>query len=115
LARAAYEPRSFSTRAAAGALTSLVRTARRFGRATADYGHHEATRDPARTALALELLAARALALHVAPIMPSFAATLLAALGDRRPLAEQQFEDPPGGVAPGTRVTLDRSWFEPVR
>lgn len=115
LARAAYEPRSFSTRAAAGALTSLVRTARRFGRATADYGHHEATRDPARTALALELLAARALALHVAPIMPSFAATLLAALGDRRPLAEQQFEDPPGWVAPGTRVTLDRSWFDPVR
>ena len=110
---AAYDPGSFSTRVAAWELSGLVRSARRFGRATGSYVGVPALADAARTSLALELVAARALGLLSAPIMPSFAAGLLRALGDSRPLAEQRLESPPAWIRAGTIVEgLARTWFE---
>jgi methionyl-tRNA synthetase len=113
--RAAYDPRSFSTREAARELLGLVRSARRFGTATGHFVGVDSLADHARTSLALELLAARALALLAAPIVPDFSDRLLRALGDSTPPDGHRFEEPPAWVRPGTDVGgLADRWFEPT-
>lgn len=78
---AAYQDVAFSPQRATRLLCELVRTARRFSSAERhlrDSGTQHAKR---RTAVALEVLAAKTLALLSSPIMPTFAQTLWADLG----------------------------------
>ena len=69
-------------------------------------------RDRLRTGLALELAAARALALGVAPMMPDFAEELWQALGYTSPVAQQDW-DPKALFLPfGRRLfELERQYF----
>lgn len=80
----AYEARTFSPPEALRALGALVREARRF--ATSE--------ESGPTAGALELLAAKALAILSAPILPDFAERLWRHLGYEGPLSEHRWEDP---------------------
>ncbi len=77
----AYEPAAFSPQRLTRLMAELVRTANRFGRSE-DHWKGVAERSQEwRTGLALELLAAKVLAIIAAPIMPAFAADLWRALG----------------------------------
>ena len=69
----------------------------------------ETWRDEARTAIALELAAAKLLATCAAPVLPRFAAALAAALGSGPIDAWPQIATL---VAPGSPITLaDRTFF----
>jgi methionyl-tRNA synthetase len=98
-ARASYEAASFSLEGAAGAVVRLATEGARFGRTQSLVGGARPAED--RTALALELLAAKALALIAAPLMPSFAAALHRALGHDAPPA---WDDRLEWVPPSQRV-----------
>ncbi len=100
-AAAAYEPRGFAPRQAVGAMGELVRAARRFGLAEVHWQRVAARGEERRTGLALELLAAKALALMAAPVMPGFAARLWRELGFAAPLAEARWEDRPAWLPGG--------------
>ena len=71
----------FSLNAAAEQLRGIVEDAIAFGRRQAPVAGLGNWRDEARTAVALELAAARLLATCAEPVMPRFAAALRAALG----------------------------------
>ncbi|MEA2694497.1 MAG: methionyl-tRNA synthetase [Acidobacteriota bacterium] len=77
----AYEAESFSPQRAVRLLSELVRQARRFGEGEKHWGRFEAGREEWRNAIALELAAARALALLAAPVLPDFSLRLWQALG----------------------------------
>lgn len=97
----AYEVDTFSLQRAARVLSELVHEARRFGHSE-QHWHGIATRyEEERTAMALELWAARVLAQIAAPLMPGFAAALRHDLGDDN----LGWEDTPGFLASGQ--TLD--------
>jgi methionyl-tRNA synthetase len=98
---ASYEPRSFSNHRAACLLIELVRAARQFGRAVRDEDKRPVTHAKYSTGIALELAAAKSLAILSAPIMPGFAANLWRALGFETPVC---WESAPTCVAPGTRI-----------
>ncbi len=106
-ARAGYEVTEFSPRQTTRALIELVRRARDFASGERHWASLPARRDEHRTALALELASARALALCVAPIMPSFAQTLWGALGLPGEVAAGALDAPAGWVPEGAAVTLD--------
>lgn len=80
--REGYEAESFSPQRAVRALNELVREARRFGRGQVHWRRAAAVKgEEQRTAIALELLAAKLLGLAVAPLMPETAERLWHALG----------------------------------
>jgi methionyl-tRNA synthetase len=108
----AYEPRTFSPQQATRTAIELVRSARRFGRAEENWQRVPARGEERRTAISLELLAVKALALIVAPIMPQLAARLWRELGFPTPLAEHRWEERPTWVPGGQRVTLGGTYFE---
>ncbi|HET9168894.1 MAG TPA: class I tRNA ligase family protein [Actinospica sp.] len=100
----------FSLNRAAAELDGIVADTRRFAEAEARTSLIADWKDEARTAIALELAAARLLARAAAPVMPRFAARLAESLG-AADLASwpSQVEL----VAPGTPIDLEkRSYFE---
>lgn len=101
-----YEADSFSTRRACTSLETLVREARRFAVAEAPWASREERRDEARTAAALELAAARALALAASPLMPGFAERLWRALGLDGGPQEARWDGVAGWVPPGRQLAL---------
>ncbi|WP_288585078.1 class I tRNA ligase family protein [uncultured Methylobacterium sp.] len=98
----------FSLNRAASELDALVGDAVRFARSEGSVAGIAAMRDRDRTAVALQLAAARLLAAAAAPIMPRFAWALAAALGEGPPerwLREVTL------VEPGRRIRLGEAPF----
>jgi methionyl-tRNA synthetase len=100
----AYQARTFSSQRVVTALSSLVRAARRFGRGELHWRRVPARSEERRTSIALEVLAAKVLALAVAPIMPSFAARLWHDLGYDTPLSDARWEARPTWVPGGMNL-----------
>lgn len=100
----AFEPKTFSLQRAARGLVELVRAARRFGAAESGWLRVEARGEERRTGVALELLAAKQLAVLAGPLMPTFAAALWRALGYSTPFSAQRFEERPEWVPGGQRI-----------
>ena len=98
----------FSLNRAARALDGIVTDTLRFARAEAATGDLEDWKDEARTAVALELAAARLLACCAMPVMPRFATRLAEALGLDTP---GTWPEQVSLVPPGTRVSLAREVF----
>ena len=94
----AYEAPTFSPQRAARLLGDLVREARLFAKAEEAWRRVPARSEERRTALALELLAAKTLAILAAPILPDFAARLWRELGFDAP---PRWEDRPTWVPEG--------------
>lgn len=108
----AYEAATFSPQRAIRAACELVREARRFAAAEEPWRGVPERFEERRTALALEALAAKTLALVAAPLMPDFAAGLWRDLGYKRPLAEHGWPEEPSFVPAGQRTSgLDRRRF----
>jgi methionyl-tRNA synthetase len=97
-AAVAYEARTFSPQLAARTLSELVRTARRFGKAEEGWRRVSGRSEERRTGLALELLAAKQLAVLAAPLLPQFAAQVWRELGYDQPLSAHRWEDRPTWV-----------------
>ena len=114
-AAAAYEPNTFSPRRAARVLIELVRAVQSFGEAKEH--QRKPGRPPAvqQTTMALELAAARTLALLAAPIMPEFSASLWRDLGNKTPIFECGWEERPRLVRHGRLIDhLDRQYFPTI-
>lgn len=95
----AYEVATFSPRRAATVLQELGRAARRFSQ----------THSRNQTDIALQLAAAKTLAVLAGPIMPEFSERLREALGDTKPLG---WNDTPETASSGTRIkNLDQTYF----
>lgn len=88
-----YEAKTFSPQRATRVLCELVRTARSFGKAEDHWKQLRGRRKERRTALALEVTAAKVLALLSFPIMPDFATLLWHDLGGTTPLLTVSWED----------------------
>lgn len=98
----------FSLNEAAKALHGIVEDAIAFARCEDAAAEIEEWKDEARTAIALELAAARLLAHGAAPVMPRFASRLAAALGEPPP---SEWPKIVTLVPAGTRVDLARQVF----
>ena len=99
----AYEVTTFSPRRAACVLLELGQAARQFSQTQ----NHENGRQ--QTDIALQLVAAKTLALLSGPIMPRFSARLWRDLGDTTPA---RWDDNPRWVPSGTRINnLDQPYF----
>ncbi|MFF3018326.1 class I tRNA ligase family protein [Streptomyces sp. NPDC057939] len=108
---AALENDAFSLNQAAAELDGIVRDTVRFGRAEGLLADTPGWEDENRTAVALELAAARLLAHAAVPVMPRFAARLAAALGQDAPSAWPRAVEL---LAPGSAVALaDAVFFRP--
>ncbi|MET0397023.1 MAG: class I tRNA ligase family protein [Longimicrobiaceae bacterium] len=99
----ALRPETFSLAVVAEELCGLVRSARRFGTGERYLAGVTELSAEHRTAVALELLAAKALAMTAAPLMPDLAAQVWSALGfgDGGPT---RWESVPAFVPAGQRV-----------
>jgi methionyl-tRNA synthetase len=98
----------FSMNHAAEALNGIVEDALSFVRLESSTAQIDNWKDEARTAIALELAAARLLACGAAPVMPRFASRLAAALGEPPP---SEWPKAVTLVPAGTRVDLARQVF----
>lgn len=98
----------FSLNQAAEALNGIVEDVTVFSRRQAPAADVESCADETRTAVALELAAARLLATCAAPVMPRFAARLAEALGGPPPA---EWPDTVTLVPAGTEVALARREF----
>ncbi|MBW5421439.1 class I tRNA ligase family protein, partial [Streptomyces sp. BG9H] len=105
---AALNPEGFSLRSAAAALDGIVTDVRAFSRQQAPLAKADRWSSEARTALALELAAARLLATAAAPLMPRFSAKLAGALGIP---AIATWPETADLVEPGSRCTLSGTRF----
>lgn len=106
---AALGPDGFSLNQATAELDGIVADVRRFAAEERRVAQSPAWRSEARTAIALELAAAKLLATCAAPVMPRFAAKLAAALGAAPATAWPQTVTL---LAAGSRITLaDRVFF----
>jgi methionyl-tRNA synthetase len=101
-------PDGYSLNRAAQVLDGIVEDTLRFSKLEAATSEIADWKDEARTAVALELAAAKLLAHCAAPVMPRFAARLAAALGIGAP---EQWPQTVTLVPPGTRVDLARQVF----
>jgi methionyl-tRNA synthetase len=99
--RAAYDASTFSLARAARTLSELVRTARRFGESEEHWVGLRGRERHARTSIALELMAARALALAAVPLLPELGERLLVALGEAR---DTPAEDAPAFLPAGRAI-----------
>jgi methionyl-tRNA synthetase len=110
-ATAGYRAESFSPQRVAATLNELVRTAWSFGSGEAFW---PASAGEARaTALALELAAARALAVLAAPILPGLAARLWSELGLGAAPGPGDWPSEPVPVPEGQRITgMEKPYFE---
>jgi methionyl-tRNA synthetase len=111
-ATAAYEATTYSPRRAARALIEVVGAARHFGKASDDRTQLAGQRNVRQTGVALELAAAKTLAVLAGPIMPDFSARLWRDLGNETPLLTGSWEESPQWVPAGTRIDhLNRQYF----
>ncbi len=101
-------PDGFSLNRAAATLDDLVEDVLRFSATEAATRQLADWKDEARTAVALELAAAKLLAACAAPVMPRFAARLTEALGIA---AQERWPRNVTLVPPGTRIDLARQAF----
>jgi methionyl-tRNA synthetase len=108
-ARQGYE--ACSLKEASGAIHDLVERAISFGAAQAHLAALPALAAQRATGLALELAAARTLAMIVAPIMPAFAQRLWTCLGEDGPIA---WSDDVGPVTAGQPIALASEQFFPL-
>jgi len=104
----AYQPDRFCLRTAAEAVTVFVDRARRFAESCVDSLAGPELDPVARTCVALELMAVRAVALAVAPLAPRLAQGLNEALGLPPVVAADRV---PRFVDPGTPVRLPGGFF----
>ncbi len=100
----AYEPETFSLQRLSRVLIELVRTARRFGKSEMHWRDIEERQQERRTGVALELLAARVLAVLAAPVMPDFAGRLWRDLGYQEPLSDGAWELSPSWIPAGQHI-----------
>ncbi len=107
----AYEAETFSPQAAVRGLCELVRRARRYGKAEQHWSRIPARFEEWRTAVALEVTAAKTLALLAAPVMPDFAARLWRDLGREGCLENGSWEEVPQLDCGGARPDLDHPYF----
>jgi len=107
-AAAAYEAKTFSPQQATRLLCELARTADRFGKAEAHLQGIPSRKDERRTGIALELLAAKTMAMIAAPILPEFAHRLWRDLGFTTDL---RWEGTPTFVPGGQKVTAPASAY----
>ncbi len=112
-AEAAYEAPTFSPQRATRALCELVRTTRRFAAAEAHWKGFDQRRDERRTAVALELTAAKTLAMLAAPILPDFAERLWRNLGSTSPLQLGSWRSTPEFLAAGSVVVKTETPYFP--
>ncbi|WP_199856842.1 class I tRNA ligase family protein [Nocardia suismassiliense] len=105
---AALGPDGFSLEVAAAELHGIVTDTRRFVDQESAVATAEDWYDEARTAVALELAAARLLAHCATPVLPRFAGRLGAALGEERP---NEWPHTVELVPAGTRVDLVGEFF----
>jgi methionyl-tRNA synthetase len=108
-ARTGYE--AGSLREASSAIHDLVERALGFGAAQSHLADVPALAAQRATGLALELAAARTLAIAVAPIMPVFARQLWACLGESGAIA---WSDDAAPVPPGQAIRLAGQQFFPA-
>ncbi|WP_405773634.1 class I tRNA ligase family protein [Streptomyces sp. NBC_00859] len=101
-------PDGFSLREAAAELNALVEDVVRFGQAANLLARSAAWEDESRTAIALELAAARLLAVTAAPVMPRFASRLADALGLPEPAEWPRTVEL---LTPGSKVRLSSTVF----
>lgn len=99
-AEAALAAESFSMRRLTRLACELVRSASDFGKRQDAYGLHPSGKDERRTGIALELAAARVLALIASPVMPGFAEHLWAGLGYASPFSDVRWDSLPQFVTP---------------
>ncbi|WP_428268665.1 FAD-dependent oxidoreductase [Haliangium sp.] len=102
----------FSPQRATRGLIELVRRGRDFAAAESHWAVVAGRRELHRTAVALELAAARTLAQHAAPIMPDFARRLWRGLGLDGEVSARGFDPHPMWVPAGRGVRLAGPWFE---
>jgi methionyl-tRNA synthetase len=108
-ARQGYE--ACSLREASSAVHDLVERAIGFGAAQGHLAGVSALAAQRATGLALELAAARTLAMIVAPIMPAFAQRLWTCLGEDGPIT---WSDEVGPIAAGQPIALAAASFFPA-
>ncbi|HEU0035268.1 MAG TPA: class I tRNA ligase family protein [Kofleriaceae bacterium] len=112
-ARTGYE--SLSMKEVSLAIGELVDRAVGFGAAQAQLAGIPSLHAQRSTGLALELAAARTLAMIVAPVMPGFGAQLWHALGERDAVTWSDDVGPvPTGQRVDTQAMLERRFFPPV-
>jgi methionyl-tRNA synthetase len=112
-AAASYSAREFSMQRVARLLLELAREARSFSNSESHWKRVSDRRLTRNTALALELLAAKTLALLAAPMMPSFSARLWQDLGQTASLQVQSWPHHLEWIRPGTFISnLNRNYFE---
>jgi methionyl-tRNA synthetase len=109
--RERYGAAAFSTGAVTRELIALVHRTRLLAAAEAPLASWPGRRDFLRTAVALELAAARALAQGVAPIMPAFAQQLWSGLGLEGSVDAAGLPAELAWVPVGHRVVLAAEWF----
>jgi methionyl-tRNA synthetase len=108
-----YSAKEFSTQRVARLLLELVREARSFSHSESHWKRVPDRRLTRDTAVSLELLAAKILALLSAPIMPDFAARLWQDLGQTRSLQLQSWPKDLEWICPGTLISnLNRNYFD---
>jgi methionyl-tRNA synthetase len=112
-AGAGYSAKEFSTQRVARLLLELVREARFFGHSESHWKRVSDRRSTRDTAISLELLAAKILALLAAPIMPGFSARLWQDLGQTKSLQVQSWPHDLEWIRPGTFISnLTRNYFD---
>lgn len=112
-AGAGYSTKEFSTQRVARLLLELAREARFFSHSESHWKRVSDRRPTRDTAISLELLAAKSLALLSAPIMPGFSARLWQDLGQTKSLQVQSWPHDLEWVRPGTFISnLDRNYFD---
>jgi methionyl-tRNA synthetase len=111
----AYEIKDFSPQRVTRLLIELVRRANHFGKTQDRLQQVSGRQGEAQTSIALELAAAKTLALLCAPIMPDFAEALWQDLGCETPLFKASWEEHAWLVPGGTRLgELRREYFSTV-
>lgn len=112
-AEASYSAKEFSTQRTTHLLLDLAREARFFSHSESHWKRVPDHRLMRNTAVSLELLAAKTLALLSAPIMPGFAARLWQDLGQTKSLQFQSWPQYLEWIHPGTLISnLNRNYFE---
>lgn len=115
-AEGSYGAAAFSPQRITRIACELVRLARDFGKAESSWAGVASAREQHRTGIALELAAARSLALLTAPVMPGFAAGLWRAVGCDGEVEQQRWEARPRlPTAARTVRGLGVTWFPPPR
>lgn len=111
---ASYELDGFSPHRAVRLLSELVRETVAFATANVHHADNPHRQDENRTNIALELAAARALALTARPVMPQFAERLWTDLGHPFPIDQAEWENVPSLLSPGRPLHLSAlGYFSP--